>query len=225
MKYLATTLTTILLLSGCGSSNSTNDTPIKNTGISPLSDNLLEFKTEGVYDLNDYLFSNGITTKTFKVKQYINDSNPRDTVFGIINGSTKVFTQTMNKDEDRVVFNKDNIKNIEYTLLDDRIQAENGDTSSPIDIVRFADMGDYIGNIEGITDKSVICKLNDHLESKNNFSDVLQIVCDDQSGLYKGEYFFAKDIGSILEINTICTKDDTNKLNCKNIVTEYIVPN
>jgi hypothetical protein len=232
IEILLTATTILFLLSGCGGStaNHENDITTLNeeepTDSTDNSDIVLEFKTEGAYDLSNYLFPKRFTQKQFRVKTYTDDTDLTDTVYGTV-ASTTFYTQTIKENNNQITFKKDDQIDIQYTLLDDRIQIENSTVSNPVDIVRFTDIGDYIGSIDKniTTNFNIQCKLNEHLESKNNFPDVLSVVCQSQNGLYQGKYFFAKDIGSILEVNSLCTQNRSNDLNCTNIVTDFITPN
>ncbi len=235
IKTVATITAILFFLSGCGGSATTNQ-ELQNSGdVTTLneeenqtnnSDIVLEFKTEGTYDLSNYLFPTLVTQKDFRVRTYTNDSDLTDNVYGILTDTT-FYTHTIEESDNQITFKKDNQIDVQYTLLDDRIQIENSTISNPVDVVRFADIEDYVGSIDkNITTTTTIqCKLSSYLALKNNFPDVLQVVCQSPNGLYKGEYFFAKDIGSILEVNSVCTQDISNDLNCTNIVTEYRVPN
>jgi len=234
IKTVATVTAILFFLSGCGGSAASN-TELQNSGdIDTLneeenqtnnSDIVLEFKTEGTYDLSSYIFPTLVTQKRFSVKTYIGDTDPTDTVYGNVTDTT-FYTHTIEENDNQITFKKDGQIDLQYTLLDDRIQIENSTISNPVDIVRFSDIGDYIGTIdENITDSNIKCKLNSNLGLKNGFQDVLQIVCQNQNGLYKSEYFYAKNIGSILEVNSICTENISDDLNCTNIVTKFSIPN
>jgi hypothetical protein len=220
LNILATVTVVLFLISGCGSSDATIDN-LESTGeLSNIKESnpILEFKTEATYDLSSYLFTT-LPIKNFRVKIYKDDTNIKDNIFGILEGMTKFYKQTISKENNTFTFKEDDQFDTKYILLDDRIQAENDTLSEPIDIVRFADIGDNIGNIEKseYNNFNANCKLVSHLDTKNNFKDVLQVICESDDGLYRGEYFFAKDIGSILEINSICTDSS----NCKNIVAQF----
>lgn len=238
------TITTLFLLSGCGGSDATvqksQEIQIDGesvTGLTNQEENLtqnsditVEFKTEGAYDLSEYLFSlPTLTQKVFFVKTYTSDTDPTDNVYGE-QEDTSFYTQTYEIDGNQRTYLEDGELDTVYTLLNDRIQEENDSLSEAIDFVRFADNGDYLSS----TNRNLIyqetnttisfniqCRLKEHLESKNNFQDIVQVVCQSQNELYRGEFFYAKDIGSILEINSLCTQDISNELNCTNIVSEY----
>ena len=239
---LATVTTLLFFLSGCGGSDTIaqeiqssgesvadkEDTPTKE------SDVIVEFKTEGTYDLSNYLFSlPALTQKLFFIKTYTNDTDPTDTVYGTLE-NTSFSTQTYEIDENQRTYKEDDKTDIIFTLLDDRIQSEDDSLSEPVDIVRFADTGDYLSSTNrdltytgtNTTIKfSIQCRLKEHMESKNNFQDILQVVCQSKNELYRGEFFYAKDIGSILEVNSLCTQNVSNELNCSNVVSEYRILN
>ncbi len=235
---LATVTTLLFFLSGCGGSDTTIQ-ELQNSGkiiedkeddTIKESDIVVEFKTEGTYDLSDYLISlPTLTQKIFSVKKYTNDTDPTDTVYGTVD-NTSFYTQTYEIDGNQRTYLEDGKIDTIYTLLNDRIQSEDNALSETIDIVRFADAGDYLSSAhKNLTYETtnttfrfnIDCRLKEHIESKNNFQDVLQVVCQSKNGLYRGEFFYAKDIGSILEINSLCTQDISNELNCTNVVSEY----
>ena len=235
-----TTATILFFLSGCGGTDATIQ-ELQDTGKTVVeqednqtkksdSDIVLEFKTEGAYDLNDYLFpSSTLAQKRFFVKTYTEDTDLTDTVYGI-QTDTSSYKQTYEIAGNQITYKEDGKFDTLYTLLNDRIQREDDTRSASVDIVRFPDMGSYISSAEerlslyGInttTNLNIQCKLNATLESKNNYTDIIQVVCQSQNRLYRGEYFYAKEIGSILEINSLCTQNASSELNCTNIVSEY----
>ena len=240
LTILATT-TMLLFLCGCGGSDTVAqvlDDSEKVTELSDQDDNTtdnsaitVEFKTEGTYDLSDYLFSlPTLTQKTFSVKTYTDDTDPTDTVYGTQDGTTSFYTQTYDIDGNQRIYKEDGEIDTTYTLLDDRIQSEDTSVSQPVDIARFADTGNYLSdtnrtltykNTNTAVNFKIQCRLKEQLASKNNFQDVLQIFCQSDNELYNGEFFYAKGIGSILEINSLCTQDTAGDLNCTNIVSEY----
>ena len=194
----------------------------------------MEFKTEGTYDLNDYLFpSSTLAQKTFSVETYTEDTDPTDAVYGI-RTDTSFYKQTYEIAGNQITYKEGDEFDTLYTLLNDRIQREDDMRSASVDIVRFPDMGNYISSMEerlslyGInttTNLNIQCKLNATLESKNDYTDIIQVVCQSQNRLYRGEYFYAKGIGSILEINSLCTQNASNELNCTNVVSKYGILN
>ena len=237
-----TTATILFFLSGCGGTDATIQ-ELQDTGKTVIeqedsqtkkSDIVLEFKTEGTYDLNDYLFpSSTLAQKTFSVKTYTEDTDLTDTVYGT-SDNTSFYTQTYEIDGNQRTYLEDGEIDTVYTLLNDRIQSKDNSLSETINIVRFADAGDYLSSAHKnltyeTTDATfrfnIHCRLKEHMESKNDFKDVLQVVCQSKNGLYRGEFFYAKDKGSILEINSLCTQDVSNELNCTNVVSEYRILN
>ncbi len=233
-----TTATILFFLSGCGGTDATIE-ELQDAGKTVVeqgssqakkSDIVLDFKTEGTYDLNDYLFPSQILSqKNFRVKTYTGDNDLTDSVYGTPT-TTSFYIQTHETDGNQITYKENDKFDALYTLLNDRIQREDDTQSKSVDIVRFADIGDYISNIEerlslyGLsttTNLKIQCKLNNTLESKNNYPNILQVVCQSQNALYRGEYFYAKEIGTVLEINSLCTQDLSNELNCTNVVSEY----
>jgi hypothetical protein len=239
---LATVTTLLFFLSGCGGSD-TIAQEIQSSGESVAdkednqtkeSDVVVEFKTEGSYDLSNYLFSlPALTQKIFSVRTYTSDTDPTDTVYGTLEGTSFV-TQTYDIDGNQRTYMEDGEIDTVYTLLNDRIQSEDDSLSEAVDIVRFADTGDYLSSTNRdliytgsntTVNFNIQCRLKEHLESKNNFLDILQVVCQSKNELYRGEFFYAKDIGSILEVNSLCTQNVSNELNCTNVVSEYRILN
>jgi len=237
-----TTATILFFLSGCGGTDATIQ-ELQDTGKTVVeqedsqtkkSDIVLEFKTEGTYDLNDYLFpSSTLAQKTFSVETYTEDTDPTDAVYGI-RTDTSFYKQTYEIAGNQITYKEGDEFDTLYTLLNDRIQREDDMRSASVDIVRFPDMGNYISSVEerlslyGInttTNLNIQCKLNATLESKNDYTDIIQVVCQSQNRLYRGEYFYAKGIGSILEINSLCTQNASNELNCTNVVSKYGILN
>ena len=206
-----TTATILFFLSGCGGADATIQ-KLQDTGKTVVeqednqtkkSDTVLKFKTEGTYDLNDYLFpSSTLAQKIFFVKTYTEDTDLTDAVYGI-QTDTSFYKQTYEISGSQITYKEDDEFDTLYTLLNDRIQSEDDTRSASVDIVRFPDMGSYISSAEerlslyGInttTNLNIQCKLNATLESKNNYTDIIQVVCQSQNRLYRGEYLEGGDI-------------------------------
>ncbi len=192
------------------------------------------FKTVAKYDLRKYVIPAENSISTYKEKIYTNENGKKSFKD---DPEEDIYTEKYDVNSTGVTV-KDGSDTVDsvYIVKDDRIiDKETEDNSTINEIVRFADIGDYVlsfsdsktenGNIPVTT--KISCKLTGHYASKKvgsiTYDDVLKIECkESSSGNLKNqniefsytsegetEIYFAKGIGDIYSEDITCQNTNT----------------
>lgn len=202
-------------------STDTNTTDDTNTS----EDNTtVTFPTEGTYDLSLYTIpQTTITQKVYMTTLYTNDTNNFDDDYGDLNTTEPVF-ESISTDSGTTTFSSDALYNYDLTVLDDRIQYDDGE-NNPIDMLRFGDLGTVLLtdtlHLDATTHINSTCAISALHDSYNSFSNVIQIDCSDPANLFRYTGFFAENVGLVSDVTTICTTPN----NCTNTVRSYTILN
>ncbi|MCH9813749.1 MAG: TraY domain-containing protein [Epsilonproteobacteria bacterium] len=222
--------TILLLLSGCGSSGPSENSLQERGELNVEQTPIITYTNDGLYDLSEYILPS-LSSKMFAISTYTEDTNLSDTEYGILQ-ERNFFTQTTQVNSNQVTFYKDETFEELLTVLDDRLQLEDSNNSK-MDIVRFADLQDNLlvreETFQLDSNRSqtfeVTCRLSDHLEHYNSFSDVLKVSCNTDTFNYSAQYYYAYGLGSIKEVNTLCEESETTNLVCTHIIKQYQIFN
>ncbi len=191
-----------------------------------IEDVVLNYKSEGKYDLSEYIAPEQNQTNNYVKKTYTNNKGEKkysaapeeaDISYSYeVNSSTVTETETPGGDITT------------YTFLSDRINDGN------VSIVRYANIGDNVAKIiatfheESIDfNSTLLCKVNKHYASKKvrstTYEDVLEVTCygdtksdskffDFVSSDYSVDYF-AYGKGLIENTEETCSTTTVNKSN------------
>jgi len=212
---------------------------------------VLDFGTNGSYDLSQYIFPIQNQINNYRDKQYktsnrnreYSRSDENETFYSIRYEKVGTLTEEYKRD----------ILNKKYETSQDRVKVTHIVINKIMELVRYADENEYIiKNESRITvdgrsgTDSLICKLDDFINQKEVldkvYKDVLKFTCDIEDisrGTFNGSQFetrkigtrtifYAKNTGIIHSTSDIC---DTTKLNdlekttCEKIVTELTTIN
>ncbi len=199
-----------MVMVGCGGDDKKKEVKIE--------DVVLEYKSEGAYDLSKYIAPAQNQINNYMKKIYTNDkgekkysAEPEETDISYsyeVNGTTVTETETPGNDITT------------YSFLSDRINNDN------IEIVRYANIGDNVAKIITTLSKDNIdfnstqlCKINKHHASKKvrstTYEDVLEVTChgdtksnSDFFGFVSSDYsvdYFAYEKGLIESNEETCS--------------------
>jgi hypothetical protein len=217
---LGTSLLLTLAFIGCGSSDDDHKVDFDAVNI--------VYKDSATIDLSKYIVSSKSQTNSYVKSTFLNDSGKKEYKQLADNTTYPDVHFDVNGSIIRE-YNENNTLVTTNSILTDRIHSIDAEDSSTIDIVRFADKGDYIQkNIQTLPNGSTIktvCKVTKQLDSKivntKTYNDIIKFECDTQasreSTTLSGKksidtyeessiQFFAKDIGSISSTSESCSK-------------------
>ncbi len=206
-----------MVMVGCGGDDKKKEVKIE--------DVVLEYKSEGAYDLSKYIAPAQSQVNNYVKKSYTNNKGERK------------YSPTPDSEEDvsyTYDVNSTGVTEIEslyndkttYNFLDDRIDStDSNDSAFSGGIVRYADAGDNIFKViasqskDGINfDITYLCKVNKYLSSRKVrntiYDDVLEITCTGSTEadstvftLTSKDYstsYFSYEVGLIEEIEETC---------------------
>ncbi len=210
---LASLLGSILFLSvGCGGDD-------KDKTVNP-EDVTLNFKTSGDYNLRDYLAPDQNKTNNYVEKTYT-DETGKKSYKAVADGELYPIKRFEINGADIREYSTGNTLETTYTITENKIiSTDVGE--SPIDRVKFANVGDYVTRVVD-TETKQACKISKYIATKkigtNNYDNVLELSCtgtreaEGETGgqttsvstVFTNKMYFAKNVGEISSIFEKCT--------------------
>jgi len=239
---LALTLGLLLSIVGCGGDDDKANPPVEI---------VLDFGTVGDYNLSEYLFPTENQINNYRDKEYKNSEGKRE--YDNLDANETFYSVRYTVNDDLVKEFREDSLHTNHHIQDDRIKSIIVDNNKTTEIVKYADIDNYIIKSEAEvtvdgrhgTD-SIICRISGYKNEKEVintvYENVLEVSCviaDTSSGTFNGSQFetsrdgvyliyLAKDIGKIsstLDVCDITTLNSLSETMCKKTVTELTTIN